>query len=97
MAWKVPAWIRRATDTSVRSPARRTISSAARRLNVTSRTRSGLAPSAISRARRATMARVLPVPAPAMTISGPPSWWTARHCSALRPSAQASMVLMTAA
>ena len=43
-----------------------------------------------SRRTRSTMTRVLPVPAPAITTSGPSSQATMRRCSSVRPSACAS-------
>ena len=50
--------------------ARRVISSAARRVNVSSSMRSGGTPASSSRATRCASVLVLPVPAPAMTSSG---------------------------
>ncbi len=77
--WKVPAHgstmgtspsrLRRSFPTT--RPARVSSSTAARRLNVRSRMRWGSAPSRIRRATRWAMVLVLPVPAPAMTSSGP--------------------------
>ena len=60
-----------------RWPSRRTSSSAARRLNVTSSSRCGATPLSTSRASRATSVRVLPVPAPATMSNAGPSWCTA--------------------
>ena len=53
------------------------ISPAARLVNVIPRMLRGGTPSWIRRRMRATMARVLPEPAPATRRSGPPSWRTA--------------------
>lgn len=87
MAWNVPACTCAARAGSVTAPTRRSMSWAARRLKVTSRIRSGGVPRASRRPRRATRVAVLPVPAPAMITSGPPSWSTASRCRASRPSA----------
>ena len=59
---------------ATRLAARLSISSAARRVKVSSRMRSGAVPRSSRQATRATKARVLPVPAPATTTSGPSPW-----------------------
>src|SRR3972149_3013375 len=59
--------------------ARARISAAAFLVNVTARIRSGLTPCRISAAMRYVTTRVLPVPAPASTSSGPASVRTAAH------------------
>ena len=66
--------------------ARRTISAAARRVKVSSRTRRGSAPRAISAATRWASVCVLPDPAPATTSSGPSPWSTTRCWAGLRAS-----------
>ena len=75
MAWNVPPQIR--SDPLAEPPdpaaARASMSLAARRVNVSSRIRLAGTPWAPrSHAARATSVRVLPVPAPASTSSGPP-------------------------
>ena len=72
MAWNVPPQIRSDPPPDPAS-ARASMSLAARRVNVSSRIRLAGTPWAPrSQAARATSVRVLPVPAPASTSSGPP-------------------------
>ena len=59
------------------------ISAAARRVNVSSRIRSGATPRARSAATRAARVLVFPVPAPATTSSGPSPCSTTRRCAGL--------------
>src|SRR6516162_8245092 len=85
IAWKVPDQVISAagpkalnvdearTEVKIRS-ARRVISSAARRVNVRSRSRSGGVPVAIRWAPLCASVSVLPVPAPAIMRSGPEMW-----------------------
>ena len=61
----------------IRLAARDTMSSAARRVNVSSRIRSAGTPRSKSQATREVSVLVLPVPAPAMTTRGPSPWVTA--------------------
>src|SRR3954451_11732205 len=73
------------------------ISPAAPLEKVSARTPSAGTPCSTSQAKRRVMTRVLPVPAPATTSSGPPGWVTASRCGALRPSSGAGMGLGYAA
>ena len=100
IAWNVPAHGSAASAAGVvarrgRPPAatmrsaRRVISCAARRENVSSRIRRGSAPRAISAATRCASVCVFPVPAPAMIRSGRSSASAARRCaglSSMRPA-----------
>ncbi len=85
IAWKVPPVIRSAAD-GVRGAARASMSSAARRVNVSSRMRLAGVPCSRSQAARATSVRVLPVPAPARISSGPAGWMAASRCCSFSPS-----------
>ena len=79
------------TSRAIRSPSdatRASMSSAARRVNVSSRIRLAWMPCDRSQAARATRVPVLPVPAPASTSSGPPSWVAARRCSSFSSSSR---------
>ena len=69
-AWKVPPTTRSAA-LAPRGVTRASMSSAARRVNVSSRIRLAGVPWLRSQPARATRVRVLPVPAPASTSSGP--------------------------
>src|SRR3954470_14200567 len=73
------------------------ISPAAPLEKVSARTPSAGTPCSTSQAKRRVMTRVLPVPAPATTSSGPPGWVTASRCAALRPSSGAGIGLGYAA
>ena len=84
-AWNVPPQTRSA-GLVPRGVTRASMSSAARRVNVSSRIRGAATPCARSQAARATSVRVLPVPAPASTRSGPDWWVAARRWFSLRPS-----------
>ena len=79
-----------------RGPTRRAmrsrISPAALLVKVIARTSWGsTSPSPISRATRWVRTRVLPLPAPASTRSGPSPWSTASRCAGLSPSIVASV------
>ena len=63
------------------------ISAAAPFEKVSARMASAGVPSSTSQEKRSTSVRVLPVPAPASTSSGPPGWVTASSCAALRAPA----------
>ena len=67
--------------------------SAAAAVRVTRRMSSGGTPWSTSHAKRSTSTRVLPVPAPPMTSSGPPSCVTARRCAAVSWSRRGGMRL----
>src|SRR5919204_2513817 len=85
-AWKVET--HRSCASSPSSAASRSrISPAALFVNVTQRTCHGMTPSSFTRcATRCTMTRVLPLPAPARTRSGPSPCSTASRWASLRPS-----------
>lgn len=68
----------------MRSAMRSRSSTAALRLNVSTRMRSGSPPRAILAATDSTSVVVLPVPGPARTSSGPPVWSTTERCAASR-------------
>ena len=70
----------------MRSSARARSSTAASRVKVRARISVGEAPCSTSHARRWQSTRVLPAPAPASTIAGPPGWVTAARCSGVRSS-----------
>ena len=84
-AWKVPPTTRSAA-LAPRGMTRASMSSAARRVNVSSRIRLAGVPWLRSQPARATRVRVLPVPAPARTSSGPDWYVAARRWSSLSPS-----------
>ena len=73
------AWVRLAT--------RESISFAALLVNVSSRICSGGVPFSMSRATRYVKVRVLPLPAPAMTSTGPAGASTTSSCSGLSSAA----------
>src|SRR5687768_8478594 len=79
MEWKVPIHIPAALPPACLST-RSFISRAALFVKVTARIREGGTPSRSSRAIRVVITRVLPDPAPAKTITGPPGWATASCC-----------------
>ena len=85
IAWKVPPVIRPLAGRA-HPAARDRMSSAARRVKVSSRIREGSTPWSHSQAARTTSVRVFPVPAPASTSSGPPGCTTAWRCSSFSPS-----------
>ena len=85
-------FVGRPTDTPVRS----SIWRAARRVKVSRRMRSAGVPVASNHATRAERAVVLPVPAPARTRSGPPSWLTAARWASLSSSIQANICSIVA-
>src|SRR5262245_15605820 len=93
--WNVPptTWPRADTPARSSSPRVRVSSSrAARRVNVSSRIRSGATPSAISQATRPASVAVLPAPAPATTRRGRPAGAVAAlRCASLRPVSQSSL------
>ena len=86
--WKVPDQGRRMAPPRIPS-ARRVISSAARRVNVSSRMRAGSTPAVTRAATRCASVAVLPVPAPAMMrsagagASDPMPKATAARCASL--------------
>jgi len=90
IAWNVPPVIRPPADRPfagrAHAVARDSMSSAARRVNVSSRIRDAGMPCSHSHAARATSVRVLPVPAPASTSSGPAGCAAAARCSSFSPS-----------
>ncbi len=89
MAWNVPPQIRSCAPSRPdleAASARASMSPAARRVKVSSRIRLAGTPwQERSQAARATSVRVLPVPAPARTSSGPPWCVTARRCCSFSP------------
>ena len=85
VAWKVPPITRRQLW-PVSWPARQSISWAARRVKVSSRMDSGGTSCSSRWAMRKTRVRVLPLPAPAMTKSGPEPWVTAAYWAGLSTS-----------
>lgn len=93
-AWKVPPHTRcAAAGSELSTAAREVMAAAARRVKVRSMSRSGCTPDSSSRATRAVSVRVLPVPAPAAMISGPPSCSAACSCSSLRPARQSCSIM----
>ncbi len=85
--WNVEAWILAACVCPTSFARRSRSSPAALFVNVTAATRSGSIPrSWIMWATRDVITRVLPVPGPARTISGPSSCVTARRWASLRPA-----------
>ncbi len=86
MAWKVPSH-QPSTGAPVRAETRSFISRAALLVKVTARTWLGQARPVDRRcASLVVSTRVLPVPAPASTRTGPSSASTAARCSGFRPS-----------
>src|SRR5258708_4783272 len=81
MAWKVPPATRAADVAPGGGMILDSISSAARRVDVSSRIRAGSGPCGRSQLARATRVLVLPVPAPASTSSGPAGQVAAWRCS----------------
>ena len=80
--WKVPSHCMPSTTPPMRSPTRFFISRAALLVKVTARICQGLARPVASRwAMRVVSTRVLPVPAPASTRTGPSVASTASRCS----------------
>ena len=91
MAWNVPPQIRLADVESPQMAATRaSMSSAARRVKVSSSTRSGGVPLSSSAATRLVSVRVLPVPAPASTTRGSVPCRTAASCCSSRPASHPS-------
>ena len=87
MAWKVPSQGMPSTAWPTMLPTRSFISRAALLVKVTERISDGRArPVARIWAMRVVKTRVLPVPAPASTSTGPSSVSTASRCSGLRSS-----------
>ena len=85
MAWNVPSH-GMPSATPISASMRSRISRAALLVKVTARISCGRArPEAMRWATRVVSTRVLPVPAPASTSTGPSSASTARRCSSLRP------------
>ena len=80
-----PPAVRRGLGLGSRSFSRSFISFAALLVNVTPRMRSGAIPFLMSFAIRNVITRVLPVPAPARTRSGPESVFTASYWGAFKP------------
>ncbi len=74
------------------SSARERISSAAFVENVSASTFSGGMPCSASQAMRRVITRVLPLPAPASTSSGPPGCVTASRCASFKPSSNRSAI-----
>ncbi len=87
MAWKVPSQGMPSTTPPISWPMRAFISRAALLVKVTARISPGRArPKLKIWAMRVVSTRVLPVPAPASTNSGPSSVSTASRCSGLSAS-----------
>ncbi len=87
MAWKVPSQGMPSPAGPISAPIRCFISRAALLVKVTARMSKGRArPVAIRWAMRVVSTRVLPVPAPASTKTGPSVVSTARRCSGFSPS-----------
>ena len=86
MEWKVPSHCMPSTVPPISAPMRSFISRAALLVKVTARIWLGQA-RRVARiwARRVVSTRVLPVPAPASTSTGPSSASTASRCSAFSP------------
>jgi hypothetical protein len=87
MAWKVPSQGMPSATGPISAATRSFISRAALLVKVTARMSKGRArPVAIRWAIRVVSTRVLPVPAPARTSTGPSVASTAWRCSGLRPA-----------
>ena len=87
MAWKVPSHGMPSTAPPTSAPMRSFISRAALLVKVTARICEPRArPVHRMWAMRVVSTRVLPVPAPASTSTGPSSASTAARCSGLRPA-----------
>ena len=95
-AWNVPAVSAR-RSTPQAAAARAVICRAARRVKVSRTTDSGGVPVSTRWARVATMVRVLPVPAEAITRQRPPAPSTAASCSGSRPARRRALTPSPAA
>src|SRR4051794_285126 len=91
MAWKVPLQQAAAMRWPVTDSARWVISAAARRLKVSSKSRSGGVPVSTRWASRAARVVVFPVPAPATMRRWPPSWVAATSCSSVSANTRSTL------